>query len=190
VVVSVTRRSRWPFAALMILSGLMLGIVIATLVLVLVERSPALHILAHADAGQVAQHDGRILIYAHIDQARYCQSETTHWLFTNIKHGDETVRAYIPISEDGPVPIRELGQTSYVLSVPLPPGLWPAEWFWLESSTEKCGPLGWLLPIYSQSEPLLILSVRAPSPACRLHPNARAKPRFARVRRSCRRRPG
>jgi len=149
-------KSRWWLAGIMILTGLLLGIVLAGLALTLAERNPALHVLAQADAGQVAQHDGRLLIYTRIDRTRSCQSETTHWLFTNVKHGDEMVRAYIPIAEDGPVPIKELGQTSYVLSVPLPPGLWPAEWFWLESRTEKCGPLGWLLPIYSQSEPLRI----------------------------------
>lgn len=154
----VTRRmkSRWPFAGIMILAGLLLGIVFATLILTLAERTPALHILAQDDAGQVAQNDGRVFIYTRVDRTRSCPVETTHWLFTNVKHGEETVRTYIPIAEDGPVPIHKLGLTSYVLSVPLPSGLWPADWYWLESRAETCGPLGWLFPIYSQSEPLPI----------------------------------
>jgi hypothetical protein len=158
MVVPVMRRtrSRWPFAALMVLCGLILGAVVATLALILAEHNPALNILAQADAGQVAQNDGRILIYTRIDRVRSCKIETTHWLFSYVDHDGERVRAYVPIAEDGPVPLRDLGQTSYVLSVPLPPGLWPAEWYWLESRAEQCGLFGWLFPIYSESEPLRI----------------------------------
>jgi hypothetical protein len=158
-----TRRpgSRWLFAAAMILAGLFLGAAVATLAVTLAQREPALHVLAQSDAGQVAQNDGRILIYTRIDRTRSCPVETTHWLFTQVNHGGDLVRTYVPIAEDGPVPIRELGLSSYVLSVPLPPGLWPAEWYWLESRAETCGPLGWLFPIYSQSEPLLVNIERA-----------------------------
>ncbi len=146
----------WAFVAALVTGGLILGAAIAATILTVAERSPALKILAQADAGQVAQNDGRILIYARIDRVRSCKAEVTHWLFTLIDHDGERVRAYVPISEDGPVPLRDIGQASYVLSVPLPPGLWPGEWYWLESRAERCGALGWMFPIYSESEPLRI----------------------------------
>jgi hypothetical protein len=140
----------------MILVGLIAGSIVAAIALAVAERSPALRILAQEDAGAVAQNDGRILIFSKINRNRSCVIETTHWLFTLVDHAGETVRAYVPIAEDGPVPVHALGRTDYVLTVPLPPGLWPGKWYWLESRTEMCGPFGSLWPIYSESAPLAL----------------------------------
>ncbi len=149
---------RWIFTAAMMLGGLAFGSVVTTVVLTLVENRPAIKVLAQADVGQVAAHDGRIFIYSRIERIRSCRIETTHWLFTIVDgaNGTDRVRAYVPLPQDGSVPVRGLGIASYVLSVPLPAGLWPAEWFFLESRAEFCGPLGWLFPIYSESEPLAL----------------------------------
>jgi hypothetical protein len=135
-----------------------IGLALGSVVLAALERSPALRILSEEDAGQVAQNDGRILVYTKSDRARSCKLATTHWLFTMVKNGDrgDLVRAYVPIAEDGPVPVTALGVTGYILSVPLPPGLWPAQWYWIEARAETCGILGAIWPIYSESAPLLL----------------------------------
>lgn len=146
----------------MIVGSLAIGIVLALIVLTLAEREPSMHVLAQADAGQAAQNDGRLLVYSKVDRVRWCKIETTHWLFTMIKHGDEDVRLLVPIVEDnGAVPVSHLGVASYVVSVPLPAGLWPAAWFWLEYRVDYCGWVGWLFPIYSESKPLPIDIERA-----------------------------
>ena len=154
-------RRGWFFAGSVMAGGLLLGALIMGFVLIASERAPAIRVLAQADAGEMAANEGRILIYSKINRVRSCKIETTHWIFTTLNHNGEMVRAYVPIAEDGPVPIRTLGLSSYVLSVPLPPGLWPGEWYWLESRAEFCGPLGWLFPIYSESSPLRIDIERA-----------------------------
>lgn len=146
----------WLFAIAMVSGGLVAGAIIAGIVITLAERRPAIRILHQADAGRVAQNDGRILVYSAINRERSCNTQASHWLFTVVNRDGHEVRTYIPIAEDGPVPVRGLGETSYILSVPLPPGLWPAKWFWLESRTDFCGLFGWLFPIYSESDPLPI----------------------------------
>lgn len=147
---------RWVFAVAMVGGGLVLGALGSTVLMTLAERRPAIQILHQADAGGVAQNDGRILVYSAINRERSCNTETSHWLFTIVNRDGRDVRAYIPIAEDGPVPVQGMGETNYILSVPLPPGLWPAKWYWLESRTDFCGVFGWLLPIYSESTPLQI----------------------------------
>lgn len=152
------RPRRRVFVAAVMVACLTVGLVVGTIGLALLERSPALRILAEEDAGHVAQNDGRIFVFTRSERSRACKLATTHWLFTMVKHDDtgDLVRAYVPIAEDGPVPVTALGVTGYILSVPLPPGLWPAQWYWIEARAETCGLLGAFWPIYSESAPLLL----------------------------------
>lgn len=145
----------------MIVGSLVLGVFLALVILTLSERAPAMHVLAQSDAGQAAANDGRLLVYMKVNRVRWCKVEATHRLFTMIKHDSDDVPVYVPIVEDGAAPVNHLGVTSYVLSVPLPAGLWPSDWYWLESRIEYCGWLGWLFPIYSESAPLPINIERA-----------------------------
>lgn len=155
----------WLLIVSVVLGCLFVGSVGTVTALELLSRDPGLQILAQDDAGQVAMRDGRLLIYTKVNRTRNCRSETSHWLFTVVEHGDETVRLWVPLAGDAPVPVTELGITSSILSVPLPPGLWPAKWFWLAHRTDYCGFTGWLFPRRAESDPLPLDIERArPSP--------------------------
>lgn len=127
----------------------------------LLSRDSGLQVIAQDDAGQVAMGDGRLSIYTRVNRTRHCRSETSHWLFTNVEHGTETVRLWVPIPEDEQVPVTGLGITSSILSVPLPSGLWPAKWFWVAYRVDYCGFTGWLFPTRAESDPLPIDIERA-----------------------------
>ncbi len=148
---------QWVRLGVVILICLFVGSAATAILMELANRDTALRIIAQDDAGQVAMRDGRLAIYTKVDRSRACRAETSHWLFTMVPYGDAgPVRLWVPIAEDGPIPTPQLGVTSYVLSVPLPPGLWPSEWFWIADRIEYCGLFGWLFPRRYESQPLLI----------------------------------
>lgn len=156
------RTFRGWFLIVSVVAGCLLagstGTIVAT---ELLSRDSGLQIIAQDDAGQVAMRDGRLSIYTKVNRTRHCRSETSHWLFTNVEHGDETVRLWVPIPESEQVPVTELGITSSIVSVPLPSGLWPAQWFWVAYRIDYCGFTGWLFPTRAESDPLPIDIERA-----------------------------
>lgn len=152
---------RWIILTLLISGCVMLSSLATAVVLSLVDRGTSIRILAQDDAGQVAMRDGRLSIYTKVDRQRACHSETSYWLFSMVDHGAERVRLWVPIAGYGPLPIADLGVTSYVLSVPLPSGLWPSQWFWITDRVEYCGLLGWMFPRRYESPPLEIDIERA-----------------------------
>lgn len=147
-----TSRRAWLFLILIITLCLLVGAAITTVLSDAINRGPSLRVLAQEDAGEVAMRDGRLSIYTEVDHTHYCDGQTTHWLFTEILHNDKKVRMWVPV-QDGPIPYVELGIQASVLSVPLPPGLWPGDWYWIADRVEYCGFFGNRFPQHYQSEP-------------------------------------
>ena len=151
----------WALIVSVIVGCVAFGSAATFLALDVLNRDAGLKVIAQDDAGEIAMRDGRLSIYTKVNRTRYCRTETSHWLFTNVEHGSETVRLWVPIPEDEPVPVTELGVTSSILSVPLPSGLWPAQWFWVAHRVDYCGLTGWLFPHRAESDPLPIDIERA-----------------------------
>lgn len=151
----------WLLIVSVVATCLLAGSVLTIVGTELLNRDSGLHLIAQDDAGEVAMRDGRLSIYTKVNRTRHCRSETSHWLFTNVEHGTETVRLWVPIPESESVPITELGITSSILSVPLPSGLWPAQWFWVAYRIDYCGFTGALFPSRAESDPLPIDIERA-----------------------------
>jgi hypothetical protein len=145
------------------LFGVAIGSVFGALVLVVLERTPPVQILAASDAGEIAAHDGRIFIHYKTIRTRMCNMETTRWLYTFVTQPDGTrIRTNVPVRDSGTtVPAADLGQSEQILSLELPDGLWPGEWFFQTDALDRCGILGDFAPTRRKSDPISIDVERA-----------------------------
>jgi len=154
---SVSTVGHWTRTIVIILSCIAASSLLTGVAFQLADREPALQIIALDDAGEVALRDGRLSIYTKIARTRSCRAETSHWLYTVVEHGPvDHVRLWVPIAGGGPIPAGDIGELSYVLSVPLPPGLWPGKWFWVSDRIEYCGLFGTWFPRRFETPPLPI----------------------------------
>lgn len=149
-------RRAWVFTIVSTVFGLVLGCVLGAIGLTLAERGPPVQVLAQADAGTIAAHDGRLFLYYRVRRERDCTVETGRWLFTYVDHDGESVRAMVPMDAGSRTPATGVGMTSFVLALPLPSGLWPGRWWFQTDTIDYCGGLGWLAPTRRESEPVQV----------------------------------
>ena len=154
-------------ATLYVIVGLGLGALLVSLGIAIAERGPPTEVLSQSDAGaQVASHDNRIFLYYQVNRTRLCRVETARWLFTmvdheNDRHQVEKVRAMVQLEPGSAVPVSDVGVSSFIISIPLPAGLWPAPWFLLTRSIDYCGPFAWFAPTRRETVPIPIDLERA-----------------------------
>lgn len=99
---------------------------------------PAAVINSAIDANTVTYRDGRIQLYFDVARNRDCATTTTRWLWTWVTYKGDKMRIFMPlgVSLTG---LTDIGNERYLLSLPVPSGVWDGTWFYYERSSISCG---------------------------------------------------
>lgn len=143
----------WIFFVLVVAGAAFMGIAGGIFVS---NLKPPIKILAQEDAGRLLQNADRIVIRYTIDKVRNCPLSTSHFLVTDLDVDGKKIPLYWEVNQgDGPVPYEDLGVADYLRSLPKP-NVFPGDWKFITKTESYCGPLGWLFPQVTQTEPLPI----------------------------------
>ena len=86
----------------------------------------------------VASLSGHIDLFFDIDRVRDCPSETSRWLWTWVEHGGERIKQFYPLVNTATT-LTEIGRGQrFILTIPIPPGIWPGQWYYWSKTTEHC----------------------------------------------------
>ena len=119
-------------------AGLALGSLLGcALILWTNHLAPVIVHEAHEIDGTAPRH-GHLDFYIDMDRNRDCPSETTRWLWTWVDHNGEQVKQFYPLLNTTTT-LSELGRNQhFILSIPVPPGIWPGQWFYWSKTVEHC----------------------------------------------------
>lgn len=134
---------------LWLLVGSLGGVVLFVLLTVLDRRPPG-QIRQMFDANTITYRDGRLQFYCSVDRTRQCSSDVARWLWTKVKYNGQDVELRMPLDSTPMDPART-GPQTYLLSLPLPDGIWDGQWYYRATSVSTCGVFGWLHPVWSST---------------------------------------
>ena len=83
-----------------------------------------------------APRNGHLDLYVDLDRTRDCPSETSRWLWTWVEHDGQRLKQFYPLVNTTTT-LSDLGHDQhFILSIPVPPGVWPGEWFYCSKTIE------------------------------------------------------
>ena len=86
----------------------------------------------------VAPLKGHLDFYVNLDRNRDCPSETSRWLWTWVDHNGEKIKQFYPLLNTATT-LTDFGRDQhFILSIPVPPGIWPGQWFYFSKTVEHC----------------------------------------------------
>ncbi len=120
------------------LSGVLLGGLFGcTLILGSNHASPVVMHEEHEVDGR-APRNGHLDLYVDMDRNRDCPSETSRWLWTWVDHEGERLKQFYPLVNTSTT-ISDLGHNQhFILSIPIPPGVWTGQWYYWSKTVEHC----------------------------------------------------
>jgi hypothetical protein len=128
------------------LTGVFLGTFLGLCLIVWSSRTSPVVINSVYELKAGASHGGHIDIIFDIDRLRECPSETSRWLWTWVDRDGVRMRQYFPMP-DTSANVTALGKNQhFILSLPLPVGIWPGDWFYFAKTIEHCSFLSSIFP--------------------------------------------
>ena len=120
------------------LAGLLIGSIFAC-VLILWNGPPSTVIMREERAlEETARSNGHLDLYMNLDRVHDCPSETSRWLWTWVEHDGQQIKQFYPLINTTTT-LSELGRSQeFILSIPIPPGVWPGEWHYWSKTVEHC----------------------------------------------------
>jgi len=101
------------------------------------QRPPVIVHSAYALNG-VAARGGHLDIFFELDRQRDCPTETSRWLWTWVDHDGVKVKQFFPLTNTSTT-VTDAGENQeFILSLPLPAGLWEGTWFYWAKTVEHC----------------------------------------------------
>lgn len=146
------RKRRWR-AFWQLLLGLFLGSAAGFLIflfLTVLDLRPPNEVLQTFDANTITYRDGRLQFLYSVKKSEPCRHWTDRWLWTYVTFNGKKLQLRMPL-DSTPEQSLELGTTTYLLSLPLPDGVWDGQWYYESSTVSECGLFGWLHPIWINS---------------------------------------
>ena len=123
------------FAAL---TGLLLGSISGSLLILWSNHYAPTIVHEEHELGTSTVSNGRIDIFFDLDRTRDCPAETSRWLWTWVDHGGEKIKQFFPLPNSTTTLSDQGRNQHFVLSLPLPVGIWPGHWFYWAKTVEHC----------------------------------------------------
>ena len=120
------------------LAGLLLGSAAGFGLILQAHRTSPVIIYDAYELDGVVHQGGHIDLLFDIDRTRNCPSQTSRWLWTWVRHDNDLIRQYFPLSNSNAAITDAGGAHKFVLSLPIPPGVWPGKWFYTSKTIERC----------------------------------------------------
>ena len=119
-------------------TGLLLGSLLGcTMILWTNHVIPVVVHEAHEIEG-TAPRNGHLDLYIDLDRNRDCPAETSRWLWTWVDHNGERIKQFLPLVNSS-TSLSDLGHDQhFILSIPIPPGVWPGQWYYWSKTIEHC----------------------------------------------------
>ena len=120
------------------LCGLIIGCTFGYGVIVWGNRSGSVIMHDEHEVGSHAVVNGHIDLYLDLDRVRGCPAETSRWLWTWVENGEDRIKLFYPLTNSATT-LTDVGSgQKLILSVPVPRGIWPGQWFYRSKSVEHC----------------------------------------------------
>jgi hypothetical protein len=144
------------------LTGLLVGSLSGCVLIVWSHRYPPVIMHQERSVEEAAVLNGHLDLYVDLDRVRDCPSETSRWLWTWVDYNGQRLKQFYPLFNTSAA-ISTLGRDQrFIISIPLPPGLWAGDWYYWSKTVERCPFPSSLFrnPILESSDiPIHILSV-------------------------------
>lgn len=88
------------------------------------------------EADGVAARGGMIDLVLKTQRNRFCPSETQRWIWRWIEIDGQKARQFVPLVVTGAAPVA--GDGWVMLSIPVPSGMQPGDWFYRSITVERC----------------------------------------------------
>lgn len=106
-----------------------------------------------------ATRQGRIDIVLNINRTRVCPAEVSRWLWTWVDNHGIRTRQFFPLpGSSGALSSPGAGQ-HIIVSLPLPSGIWPGEWYYFSRTVEHCSFFPWLFQARMTESPQVPIQV-------------------------------
>ena len=90
------------------------------------------------EIGSFVAINGHVDLYVNLDRTRDCPSETSRWLWTWIDNNGSRIKLYYPLMNSSTT-LTDVGQDQkFVVSMPIPAGIWPGQWYYWSKTVEHC----------------------------------------------------
>ena len=116
----------------------MLGSVSGYVLILWTNRYAPVIVHEEHELGTSSVRSGHVDIYIDLDRMRDCPAETSRWLWTWVDHQGERTKQFFPLA-NSPTSLSDPGRDQHlILSLPLPAGVWPGQWFYWAKTVEHC----------------------------------------------------
>jgi hypothetical protein len=120
------------------LAGLFIGSAAGFSLILRAHRTSPVTIYSAYELDGVVHPGGHLDLLFDVDRTRDCPSQTSRWLWTWVRHDNEFIRQYFPLTSSN-ASITDAGTTEkFILSMPIPVDIWPGEWFYTAKTIERC----------------------------------------------------
>ena len=120
------------------LAGLLLGSLLGFAMIMWSNRNDPVVIHEAQEVDGVASRTGHIDLVFGFDRVRDCPSETTRWLWTWTDYHGERIKQFYPLLSTTAT-MTDIGRNQhFILTIPVPPGVWPGQWFYWSKTIEHC----------------------------------------------------
>ncbi len=120
------------------LVGIVLGSGFGFTLLVWAEQRPPVVIHSAYALNEVATRGNHLDILFELDRRRDCPTETSRWLWIWIDHDGTQIKQFFPLTNTTTSVTDAGDDQEFVLSIPLPAGLWEGTWFYWAKTVEHC----------------------------------------------------
>ncbi len=136
--ITVLRCRKWRKDLLAGLAGLCLGSLAGCYLILWTNSVTPVVIHEVHEVDGAAPRNGHLDIYVDMDRNRDCPSETSRWLWTWVDHNGERIKQFYPLVNTATT-LSDLGRNQrFILSIAVPPGIWPGNWFYWSKTVEHC----------------------------------------------------
>ena len=130
------------------LSGLLIGCTLGCGLIVWSNRGAPVIVHDEHEIDSPVAYNGHIDLYINLDRVRDCPSETSRWLWTWVENNGDRIKLFYPLMSNNTT-LTDIGQGQrLILSIPIPPGVWPGQWYYRAKTVEHCS----LLPNFFRSQ--------------------------------------
>lgn len=128
------------------------------------ERQPVIVHSAYELDG-VSARGGHLDIFFDLDRQRDCPAETSRWLWTWVDHDGVQIKQYFPLTSSATT-LTDVGAGQrFILSIPLPSGLWAGTWYYWSKTVEHCSLLPYFFHSPNRETPNIPVQVTTSDPA-------------------------
>lgn len=136
--VALIRRRVWRQTIIAGMTGLLLGSFCGCALIVWGHQYDPVIIREERMIDGQARPNGHIDLYVELDRLRDCPSETSRWLWTWVERDGQRTKRFYPLLSTTTT-LSNIGHDQhFILSIPVPGGVTPGDWFYWSKTAETC----------------------------------------------------